>query len=207
MRDLILSALLLACAAYAQQLNLDANSIVVTTTKSAVLTPTEVTFMITANVDLTLPLSQVLAAVDFGLTADNLVGVNSYPMPPYPPYGGVPTTSRINYTFRLSAPFSNLKDTLDKLEKLRKSADTGIDLSYATATVGPSQAAVQAAHDSALPDLMADAKKRAQAIASAAQLKLGAIQAVSENYYYPGGPSGPAQPYVTFSAVVRFGAQ
>jgi hypothetical protein len=54
---------------------------------------------------------------------------------------------------------------------------------------------------------MADARKRAQGVASAAQLKLGAIQAVNENYYSPSVYNGPVQPVVTFSATVRFASQ
>jgi len=100
-----------------------------------------------------------------------------------------------------------VKDTVDKLETLRKTAPTGIDLSYSTSGIGPSQASVDDAHEKALPDLMGDARKRAQAVASAAQLKLGSIQAVNESYYSPSGYNGPVQPVVTFNATVRFAAQ
>jgi hypothetical protein len=147
----------------------------------------------------------VLAAIDFGLTAQDLMGINAYPIGPYP-YPGAPTYSRITYMFRLSVPFSKMRDTVDKLERMRKTVDSGMDLSYNTSMVGPSQAAAVEARDKVLPDLMADAKTRATALASAAQLKLGAVQAVSEGYTYTGG-YGPAPANVTFSVVVRFSAQ
>src|SRR5260370_1450953 len=135
MRKLIFMAVLVAGSALAQQ-PLDANSIVVTAAKSMVLIPTDVTFMLTVSADLGLTLDQVLAAIDLGLTAQDLAGINSYPIGPYQP---VPSSSRINYVFRLSVPFSRMKDTVDKLEKLRKTLDTGMDLNYSTSTIGPSQ--------------------------------------------------------------------
>src|SRR5438552_18614946 len=202
MRNLIFATLLLAGPALAQPA-LDANSITVTAARSMVLLPTDVTFMLTVSADIGVTLDQILAAIDSGLTAQDLVGINSYPIGPYPPLPGI---SRINYSFRLSVPFSQMKDTIDKLEKLRKTLDTNMDLNYSTSTVGPSQAAVQAAHDKALPDLIAAARTHAQTLADAAQLKLGAVQAVNEAASYAGAPSPvPANAY--FSIVVRFAAQ
>src|SRR5438105_5252158 len=138
MRNLIFATLLFAGPALAQPA-LDANSIVVTASKSMVLVPTDVTFMLTVSADIGVTLDQILTAIDSGLTAQDLVGINSYPIGPYP---SAPSISRINYMFRLGVPFSQMKDTVDKLEKLRKTLDTTMDLSYSTSNVGPSQAAV-----------------------------------------------------------------
>jgi hypothetical protein len=160
--------------------------------------------MINVGADVTVPIDQVLAAVDFGLTTNDLMNISSYPIGPV---YGPPDPSRITYTFRLSVVVSQMKDTLAKLDNLRKTSPTGIDLSYSTAAFGPNQTAVQAARDKALPDLMTDARNRAQSIATAAGLKLGAIQAVSDSYAYPTGYNGPVQALVTFSAIVRFAAQ
>lgn len=204
MRKLLFAAVLFSGLASAQYPTaLDANSIVVTASKTVVLVPTEVTFMLNVSADMTLTLDQVLAAIDFGLTAQDLTGISTYPIGPYPP---APAYSRLTYMFRLSVPFSKLKETADKLEKLRKSVDTGMDLTYMTSMVGPSQSAVTDAREKVLPDLMADAKTRAASLAGAAGLKLGAVQAVSEGYSYTGGP-GPAPANVSFSIVVRFAAQ
>jgi hypothetical protein len=204
MRNFVLLSILVTGAASAQGFP-DANSIVVTATKTVVLVPTDVTFMLNLSADISTPMDQVLAAVDFGLTTADIVSINSYPVPPI---YTAPTPNRVTYVFRLSVPASKMKDTIDKLEKLRKNTDTGIDLSYSTTAIGPSQAAVDDAHEKALPDLMAAARKQAQALATAAQLKLGAIQGVSEGYSYPSGyPAVVYQPVITFSAVVRFAAQ
>jgi len=198
MTRILCTAVLLAGAAAAQQISLDANSIVVSATKNVVLVPTDVTFTLNVSADYSVTLEQVLAAVDFGLTAESLVGVNSYPVAPYP-YN----TSRIAYMLRLTVPFARMKETVDKLEKMRKGIDTNMDLSYSTVSVGPNQTAVNEAREKALPDLMADARKRAEALASAAGLTLGAIQAVNEGYNY----SGVSGPILTFMIYVRFAAQ
>jgi hypothetical protein len=149
-------------------------------------------------------MDQILATVDFGLTTDNLVSIGNYPIGPV---YGPPDPSRITYSFRLAVTVSQMKDTLAKLDSLRKNAPDGIDLSYSTGAFGPNAAAVQAARDKVLPDLMNDARNRAQSIATAAGLKLGAIQAVNDSYVYPIGFNSPVQPVVTVSAIVRFAAQ
>jgi Protein of unknown function (DUF541) len=204
MQKALFLSILWAGAGWAQS-NLDANSIVVTVSRTTVLAPTDATFLINVSADITVPIDQVLAAVDFGLTMSDIVSIGAYPM--YPPYGGGVSPSQVNYGLRLNVAISQIKDTIDKLEKLRKGTPSGIDLSYSTSGIGPNQAAMDAAHEKALPDLMADARKRAQSIASAAQLKVGGIQGVNESYYFPAGYSGPVQPVVTFTAMVRFAAQ
>jgi hypothetical protein len=203
MRKIIFLSILWAGVSWAQS-NLDANSIVVSVSRTTVLVPTDATFLINVSADFTVPIDQVLAAVDFGLTVSDIVSIGTYGM--YPPYV-TSTPTRVNYGLRLTVPISKIKDTIDKLEKLRKSTDAGIDLTYNTTGIGPSQAAVDDAHEKILPDLMADARKRAQSLATAAQLKLGAIQAVNESYYMPSGYAPAQQPVITFSAVVRFAAQ
>jgi hypothetical protein len=175
-----------------------------THTKTVVLAPTDVTFMINVAADVSVPIEQVLAAVDFGLTVADIMGVNSYPMPPF---YSAPSPTRTTYTFRLTVAANKMKDTIDKLEKLRKSTDTGVELTYSTSGFGPTAAAIEDAREKALPELMANARKQAQSLATAAQLKLGAIQSVTEGYTYPAGYSGPVQPIVSFSAIVRFAAQ
>jgi len=196
---------LLAGAAWSQQVSLDANSILVTATKTVALAPTDVSFLINVTVDFSVPVDQVLAMVDFGLTINDVVSIGSYPGS-YGPCGPIAGT-RMTYGFRLGVPLAKMKETVDKLEKLRKATETGVDLNYSTSAIGPTEAAVADAREKALPGLIADARTKAQSLATAAQLKLGSIQAVSEAYGYPSGYLGAMPPVVTFSAVVRFGAQ
>lgn len=204
MRTIPLAIILLAGPALAQQ-QLDANSIVVTSYKYVVLIPSEVTFMVTVSADVGSTLDQVLTAVDLGLTAQDLTGIYSYPAGV--PYAAAPNASRANYTFRLAVPLTRMKETVEKLDKLRKTLDTGMDLSYTASAVAPTQAAVLEMRDKVLPELVAEARKRAEVLAAAAQLKLGAIQSVSEPYAYTGSPTAPASATMTFSLTVRFQAQ
>jgi len=80
MRKLWLLSLVLSGVAWPQQVSLDANSIVVTASRTLVLAPTDVSFNLSVNADVTTPTDQILATVDFGLTTDNLVSISSYPV-------------------------------------------------------------------------------------------------------------------------------
>ncbi len=200
MRKLVLLMTALAGAASAQY-TVDANAIVVMASNTVVLTPTEASFMLNVSADMTITLEQVLTALDFGLTAQDLTGIGSYPIGPYPT-----NYNRLNYSFRLSVPFAQMKETVEKLEKLRKTLDSGMDLNYSSQMVGPSAAAFAEARDKALPELMSEARKRAEVLASAAQLKLGAIKGVTEAYGSPSGV-GPLPANVSFNVMVRFDAQ
>ena len=70
---------LLAGAAWSQQVSLDANSILVTATKTVALAPTDVSFLVNVTVDFSVPVEQVLATVDFGLTINDVVSIGSFP--------------------------------------------------------------------------------------------------------------------------------
>lgn len=90
-----------------------------------------------------------------------------------------------------------------------------------TAALNASQATVDAARQTLLPQLFADAQKKAQSIAAAAGLKLGGIKSVSESFYsygsysswvgtssfangFSSGSSSSGTQY-TFSAMIAFG--
>jgi hypothetical protein len=70
-----------------------------------------------------------------------------------------PVHSKIN---RLSVPSARMKETADKLEKLRKTLDTGMDLNYNTAAVGGRLAA--AGRGSAPPTGFSPGRSAAHAI-------------------------------------------
>ena len=71
-----------------------------------------------------------------------------------------------------------MKDIAKKLDAFRANAAGGLyQPSNIAAALTTSQAAVDAAHQTALPLMLADARAKAQALASAAGVKLGAIPA------------------------------
>ena len=131
------------------------------------------------------------------------------------------TQTQMLYQFAFTVPAAGLKDAAKKMEALRTSPPALLQSMQYTAALNASQATVDAARQTLLPQLFADAQKKAQSIAAAAGLKLGAIKSVSESFYSYGsytswiGTSSPANVFsssgsgsgtqYTFSALVTFG--
>jgi uncharacterized protein YggE len=90
-------------------------------------------------------------------------------------------TSSFVYSFVHTVPGNDMRDLAKKLETLQntRSADYS-NLSYATALT-VSQAAADDQFQRVLPQLIADAKKRAETLAAAAGLRVGAVQTISES--------------------------
>jgi uncharacterized protein YggE len=91
------------------------------------------------------------------------------------------------YQLTFSVPAAAMKDTAKKLETLRTSLPETLKNLQFSAFASASQAAVDAARQTVLPLLLADAQKKAQSLAAAAGVKLGAVKAVSESAYSAGG--------------------
>jgi uncharacterized protein YggE len=91
------------------------------------------------------------------------------------------------YQLNFSVTAAAMKDTAKKLEALRTSLPETLKNLQFSAFASASQAAVDAARQTVLPLLLADAQKKAQSLAAAAGVKLGAVKAVSESSYSAGG--------------------
>ena len=90
------------------------------------------------------------------------------------------------YQFTFSVPAAGLKDAAKIMETLRtKPPDLLKGFQY-TASLNASQATVDAMRQTLLPQLISDAQKKAQTLAAAASLKLGAVKGVSDSYYASG---------------------
>jgi hypothetical protein len=193
-------------SAWAQiPVELDAHSIVVSASNTVVLPPTQISFFVSANADPTTTLSQILTAIGFNLTANDLTGVSSAAPPGPPPTNNPPALTRVQYTFRLSVPIAQMADTMAKLQSIAAS-NTQIFISYSSAQIGPSEAAAQQAQQAILPDLIATAQKLAASVAAAAQLRLGRIEAINPSGVPVSAPPGLVGSVLTFSATVRFAA-
>jgi hypothetical protein len=214
MKPLVL-IVLLACAACAQGVN----GIVVSVSRAANLTPDEADFTVVAAAPLDTTQAQVTQTLQ-DLGAQNPVatavaaGQNSYTYPP-------PADSQILYQLAFSAPPSALKDLAKKLDAVRNNLPPTLTSLQFSAALSASQAAVDAAHSNILAQLLSDAAAKAQNVAAAAGLKLGAIQGVAESangFFYSSSPlfsslalggaiastsSGSGTQY-TFSATVTF---
>jgi len=183
------------------------DGITVTAYRAVTLPPVEAVFNVTVTADQATTLDEVLAKLkELGISAQNLVNVNTVP------YGPTPVSLRVTYGFNVTVPLDKLKEMSEAIARLRR---TELELDIQGFNVGMSagSAAFEEARKRVLPELLRDARARAEEYASAAQLKVGAIASVSESpstyaYLvptYPYVPSGgPVSLTAGFSLTVRF---
>ena len=140
----------------------------------------------------------------------------------YPP----PAESQLFYQIAFTTAPAALAGYTKKLDAMRASLPGALASLQYNAALNASQAAVDAAHQTVLPQLLQDARSKAQALATAAGLKLGGITGVTETNYgavnvvsspqfvvisgVAGSFSSPgttASTQYTFYATVRFAVQ
>jgi uncharacterized protein YggE len=185
----------------------------VTATKTVDLAPDEMTFNVVVLADQDTTLEQVLQVVKAaGVTANNLGGVGSSQ------FGPSPNQSRLVYQFTLTTPLTKFKDALDGFTAVRRGLlanSSSMELQTNVIAITPTEAAREQARLLATTDLIADARKKADALAKAAGLTLGPIVGIGEVTPVLGGQFGPIYgPYgpvsqsglkTTFALSVRFG--
>ena len=190
--------LLMACAALAQT----ADGVTVSVTRTVNVAPDEVDFsaIVTATLDTTE--QQVTQALqDVGIANPVVIGTgvsaNTYSYPP-------PVESQVSFQISFTTPPGAMKDVSKKLDALRANLPAGLTTFQYIAVLGASQSAVDAAHKNALAALLADARAKAELLAAAAGVKLGAIQGVTESFYNTGG--APATAYLVTGTGASFGS-
>jgi hypothetical protein len=195
-----------------------ADGITASVTRTVTLTPDEADFtaVLTAPLDTTQDqITQILN--NAGIQNFNSVSVTaSRSTNVYPP----PAQSQLFFQVTFKVAPAALKDFAQRLEAMRGNLPAPLaGLDY-YAALGVSQPAIDTAHQAAVASLLADARSRAQTIAAAAGLKLGAIQGVSESVqgspistyavlsstYVPSTVVGSGTQF-TFYATVKFAAQ
>jgi uncharacterized protein YggE len=169
-----------ACAQFS------ADGVATSVSRTVTLTADEADFSIVAGADLGTSQQQIAQIfLDAGVAGLSLSGTSlnqNYDYSTNPPA----IQTLVVYQFTFSVPAAGLKDTAKIMETLRaKPPDLLRSFQYA-ASLNASQATVDAMHQTLLPQLFADAQKKAQMLASAAGLKLGAVKGVSESYYASG---------------------
>jgi len=174
------------------------------------LNPDRIIFSMAIMTDPDVSLDQVLqAAQSLGLVTGDLRAINSQQ------FGPSPNQTRLAYAFEFTAEFSKFKDVNDKLSALRRTLATNtsaMDLQIYAINVAPSEAALDQARLTVLPQLFADAKQRAEQLAKAGGVSVGNIvgmsdvygAAASSPYYGPYGPIGPGALRTSFSLSVRY---
>ena len=166
-----------ASLAYGQ---LDTNSMTVTASRTLSFPADQLAYRVSACGPLTSTLDEAVAQVrGLGLTAADFltVGTSSFGFGSSLIFGS--TQIGLCWAFNLVSPLARSKATLDALGAAVSAAtknDAGWNLSYYL-TGAQSSAVSQASCP--LTDLMADARVRAQKLASAAGLGLGAVLSVS----------------------------
>jgi hypothetical protein len=180
---LISLILLFALVAFAQ---LSTDGVATSVYRTITLTADEADFSIVAGVPLGTTQHQITQVfLDAGLSSLSLSGTSlgqSYDYSTNPPN----VQTLVVYQFTFSTPAAGLKDAAKIMETLRtKPPDLLKNFQY-SASLNASQATVDAMRQTLLPQLISDAQKRAQALAAAASLKLGAVKGVSDSYYASG---------------------
>jgi membrane-bound inhibitor of C-type lysozyme len=138
--------------------------------------PTGISVYLTVSADVTVGLDNVVQTVAAtGVTAADLVSVNQQFVGRVCVAGNIAAPCNpVQWSFRYSAPLSKWKDTLAKLAQVRDAKHPGITVDFQVSADTPP------APECALPTLVSQARKRAQDVAAAAGVGLGALNAVSD---------------------------
>jgi len=163
-----------------------ANGVATSVSRTVTLTADEADFSVVAGTSLDTTQQQVTQVFyNAGITRLTLSGttigqVSDYSMNP-------PTVqTQMLYQFTFSVPAAGLKDAAKKMEALRTNPPDPLNSLQYTAALNASQATVDAMGQTVIPQLFADAQKKAQVLAAAAGLTLGGIKGVSQSSYSTG---------------------
>jgi uncharacterized protein YggE len=209
----------LACAAAAQVVdgvNVSISRIVTVPADQA-----EFTALVTVTLDTTQ--QQVVQIFqDAGVANPVVVGVAAGANPyPYP-YPTEPVSSQFLYQVSFTTPPGAVKDLAKKLDTLRGAPPEGVTSFQYAASLTAGSAAVESVRRTLLPQLIAEARIKAQTLAEAAGIRLGAVVGVSESSYAYGTPvggyllssvlsssisTGASGTQYTFYAMVKFATQ
>lgn len=153
----------------------DSNSATVTASRNSTVQPDQAILSVSVLSDMNTTLNDVLAALQgSGITFANFSGVNTH-------FGNtvLPALPGLQWTFALATPLTNLKDTLATLASLQRSlVQKRLTLTYYVQGTQISQQ-LQQSQTCAIPDLIADARAKAQTLANAGGRSLGGILALS----------------------------
>ena len=180
-----LSTLVLCACLRIASGQIESNSVTVTAARTVNLQPDQASFTVTVNTPVSASPNDVIAALQgSGIGIANLVSVgpsNVLRIGDFTP--PVPFMATLDWNFSVTVPFTTMKTAFAALAAVANSVkQNNKDFTgrFAFSGAGVSQAALDAARQTVLPDLIADAKNRAKQITDAAGLGLGAILSISE---------------------------
>jgi uncharacterized protein YggE len=155
-------------------------------TRTVTLTADAADFSVIAGAGLDTTQQQIAQVfLDAGVSGLSLSGTSlgqSYDYSTNPPN----VQTQVLYQFTFSVPAAGLKDMAKIMETLRAKPPALLKSLQYSAALNASQSTVDAMRQTTLPLLIADAQKKAQTLAAAAGLKLGAVKGASDSYYASG---------------------
>jgi hypothetical protein len=182
-KSVALLPFLLCSLAFGQ---IGSNSITVTASNNTSLQPDQAVFGITVQSGVSTGLDDVLTALQgSGITIANFSGVTTVGQVVFSTLGSVPPTSplTLGWGFNLPVPITNTKATVASLTMLEQNIakqNNGLTLSFSIVGTQVSQQLAQS-QTCSLSSLMATASTEAQSLASAANLTVGRILALSSS--------------------------
>jgi uncharacterized protein YggE len=155
-------------------------------TRTVTLTADQADFTIVAGASLGTTQQQI-AQIFLDAGVSNLANAGTALSQNYDYSTNPPTIQTlVLYQFTFSVPAAGLKDAAKIMETLRTKPPDPLKSFQYSASLNASQATVDAMRQTLLPQLFAEAQKKAQTLAAAAGLKLGGVRGVSESFYATG---------------------
>jgi hypothetical protein len=181
-----------------------ADGISVTASRWVSLPPAETIFDVSVYADYKYTLDEVIAKLpETGITPQNLAAIDTAP-PVYGP-GGPVQQARLRFSFRLPVPSSRVRETAERLERMRRN-ELEVEINFTAIGSTPGAAALEEARQRLMPDLLNTARARAQELARTSQLTLGRIISVSDTAVLP--PPGTPSPLQTvITILVRYSVE
>ena len=179
-----LSTLVLCACLRIASGQIESNSVTVTAARTVNLQPDQASFTVTVNTPVSASPNDVIAALQgSGIGIANLVSVGPSNVLRIGDFTPAPFMATLDWNFSVTVPFTTMKTafaTLAAVANSVKQNNKDFTGRFAFSGAGVSQAALDAARQTVLPDLIADAKTRAKQLTDAAGLGLGAILSISE---------------------------
>lgn len=148
--------------------------------RSVIVPAEEAVFQITASARLDVSEQQVATALaEFGVTSKDLVqvGVESAFV-----FGGLTPSPRASYIFLITVPYARWRELALKLSDATRKPPEAINTLQFNAAAQSTTKAVDDARQRLLPEMLAEARRKAELLAQAAGVGLGAIEGISETY-------------------------
>ncbi|MDX1980962.1 MAG: SIMPL domain-containing protein [Bryobacteraceae bacterium] len=196
----------LSAAAFAQT---PETSIAVTVSRTLSVTAELAVLELRANTAASTTLAQVLEALSpLALKEEHLTGVSAGGFLVSGPVQIQGQRGDITYSFRMTAAAATFRELVGKLDESRQQVGGAIrQIDYAV-ILSASAKTLDEARQAALPELFAEARGRAESLARAAGVRLGAVisatETSSDSFV---GVQGAQGSQITLSLAVRFARQ